>query len=65
MTMAWGWVLKRLAAGPGETGLFSYLASRDRNKTRIKLEEVRHEATKEIIDHLPSGAVYREGTSDG
>jgi len=65
MTMAWVGIFKRLTAGPHGAGLFSYLASRDRNKTRIKLEKARQEATKEIIDHLPSGAIYREGTSDG
>jgi hypothetical protein len=65
MTLAWAWIFKRLAAGTQMAGLFGYLSSRDRNKTRIKLEKARQEATKEIIDHLPSGAVYREGTSDG
>jgi hypothetical protein len=27
--------------------------------------QVRKEAAKEIIDHLPEGAEYREGTSEG
>jgi hypothetical protein len=63
--MAWGWILQRLASGSAGMGLFGYLASRDQNKTRIKLENARQESTKDIIDHLPSGAVYREGTPDG
>ena len=63
--MAWTWILGRLASGRQGTGLFRYLATRDQNKTRIELENARREATKEIIDHLPSGAVYREGTPDG
>lgn len=54
-----------LAPKAQETGLFSYLASRDHNKTRVKLEKARQEATKDIIDHLHAGGVYREGTSEG
>jgi hypothetical protein len=63
--MAWTWILGRLGSGRQGTGLFGYLAARDQNKTRIKLENARREATREIIDHLPGGAVFREGTPDG
>jgi len=63
--MAWGWIFKRLATGSTEMGLFGYLSNRDQNKTRIKLESARQQATMDIIDHLPNGAVYREGTPDG
>ena len=52
--MAWGWVLKMIGARSQRAGLFGYLATRDRNMARIKLEKARQEATKEIIDHLPS-----------
>jgi hypothetical protein len=65
MTMAWGWVVKMLATRSQGTGLFGYLASMDRNKTRVRLEKARQEATKEIIDHLAGGGVYREGTPEG
>ena len=63
--MAWGWIFRKLASGSPVMGLFGYLTSRDQNKTRIKLEKTRQQSTKDIIDHLPSGAVYREGTPDG
>jgi len=63
--MAWGWILKRLAHGAQATGLWGYLASRDQNKSRIELERARVAGTKELIEHLPNGAVYREGTPDG
>ena len=63
--MALRWFLKRLARGAQDTGLWGYLASRDQNKSRIELERVRVAGTKELIDHLPNGAVYREGTPDG
>lgn len=63
--MAWGWALKMMGTRSQSSGLFGYLTTRNRNITRIKLEKARQEATKEIIDHLPSGAVYREGTPDG
>ena len=65
MTVIWGWMLKKLVYGRQGTGFFCYLASRDRNRTRIKLEKTRKEATGDIIEHLPNGAVYREGTPDG
>jgi hypothetical protein len=64
MTMALGWILKRLA-GTQSTGLFAYLTSRDQNKSRIELERARIVGTKELIEHLPDGAVYREGTPYG
>jgi hypothetical protein len=65
MTMALGWILKRLANRTQGTGLWSYLTSRDQNKTKIKLEKARVAGTTELIQQLPKGAVYREGTSDG
>jgi hypothetical protein len=63
--MALGWILKRLANGTQRTGLWAYLASRDQNKSRIELEKTRVAGTRELIEHLPNGAVYREGTPDG
>jgi hypothetical protein len=63
--MVLGWILRRLANHSQGTGLFGYLTSRDQNKTRIKLESARQEATKDIIAHLPNGAMFREGTSNG
>jgi hypothetical protein len=62
--MIWQWILSKVASSQG-TGLFPYLASRDQNRTRIKLEKARQEATTQIIACLPSGAIYREGTPDG
>ena len=63
--MAWGWVLKRFAGVSRGTGLWSYLASKARDKSKIELEKTRTEATKQLLDHLPYGAVLREGTADG
>lgn|ERR1700676_1869325 len=65
MTMAWGWIVKMLATRSQGMGLFGYLASMDHNKTRVRLEKARQEATKDIIDHLAGGGVYREGTPEG
>jgi hypothetical protein len=65
MTMVFGWILKRLGHETQTTGLWGYLASRDRNKSRVEYEKARIAATKELIDHLPNGAVYREGTPEG
>jgi hypothetical protein len=62
--MAWGWIFELLGSHPDGVGLFGYLASRDRNRTRIKLEDARREATSDLIDHLPYGTVYRETTRD-
>lgn len=67
--MVLGWIFKR-PGHAGETtglwaGLWAYLASRDQNKSRIELERARIAATKELIERLPNGAVYREGTPDG
>lgn len=62
--MAWGWISGLLASHPGRVGLFEYLACRDRNRTRIKLEDARREATNDLIDRLPYGAVYRETARD-
>jgi len=62
--MARGWISGLFASHPDGVGLFGYLTNRDRNKTRIKLEDVRREATNDLIDHLPRGAVYRETTTD-
>jgi hypothetical protein len=66
IAMGLGWIFRRLTSDSRHhLGLFGYLTSRDRNKTRIKLENARREATMDLIDHLPSGAMYREGTADG
>jgi hypothetical protein len=62
--MAWGWFSELLGGHPNGLGLFGYLASRDRNRTRIKLEDACSEATSDLIDHLPYGAVYRETTRE-
>jgi hypothetical protein len=62
--MAWGWISGLFASHPDGVGLFGYLTNRDRNRTRIKLEDVRRQATNDLIDHLPCGAVYRETTTD-
>jgi hypothetical protein len=63
--MAWGWLLKRFTDVSRSTGLWSHLASKAREKSKIELEKTRTEATKQLIDHLPYGAVLREGTTDG
>jgi hypothetical protein len=62
--MALGWISGLLASHPRGVGLFGYLTNRDRNSTRIKLVGARREATSDLIDHLPYGAVYRETTRD-
>lgn len=57
-------------------GMFGYLAGRNWNKTEIELareqaraqvelEQTRGATTQQIIDHLPAGAVFREGTASG
>lgn len=56
---------RRLAKESQSTGLWGYLASRDENKSRIELERTRTAGTRELIQHLPAGAILREGTSDG
>jgi hypothetical protein len=58
------WFLKRLG-GPKGAGLFTYLTSRNQNKSRIELEKARQAAATDLIDHLPDGAVFRESTADG
>lgn len=60
--MAWRWISELLGGHRDGPGLFGYLASRDRNRTRIRLEETRRDATRDLIHHLPYGAVYRETT---
>jgi hypothetical protein len=65
MTMAWGPTLKKLVDDLRGTGLFGYLAVRDRNRTEIQLECARKDSMTKIIELLPPGAVYREGTADG
>ena len=60
--MAWGWISELLGSHRDGVGLFGYLASRDRNRTRVKLEAACREATNDLIGHLPYGAVYRETT---
>jgi hypothetical protein len=62
--MVWEWFLKRLANGQQSPGLWGYLAIRAQNKAVVEREKARAEAARELIDHLPAGAVYREGTSD-
>jgi hypothetical protein len=63
--MAWEWILKRLTAGTPNSGLWAYLASRDKTNGQIKIEKARAEGTVRILEHLPAGAVFREGTPDG
>lgn len=65
IVMGWGWILRRIASDSRHAGLFDYLASRDRDKTRAKIEDRRREAAKDLVDRLPNGAVYREKTADG
>lgn len=65
MAMALRWLLKRLTKESQRTGLWGYLASRDHNKSRIELERTRTSGTQELIQHLPPGAILREGTPDG
>ena len=45
--MAWGWVLKRFADVSRGTGLWSYLASKARDKSKIELEKTRTEGRYE------------------
>lgn len=63
--MSLRWILRQLGASSRHTGFFGYLLRRDDNKTRIQLENARHQATTDLIDRLPRGALYREGTADG
>src|ERR1700733_8344943 len=65
MIMALRWIFKRLAHEARTGGMWGYLTSRDQHKSRIELERVRIEGTKDLIQHLPNGAVYREGTASG
>jgi hypothetical protein len=65
IVMGLGWILRRLAGDSRRAGLFDYLARRDDNKTRVKLENDRRGAARDLVDRLPSGAVYREKTADG
>ena len=62
--MVWEWFLRRLANGQQSPGLWGYLAIRAQNKAVVEQEKARAEAATELIDHLPAGAVYRDGTSD-
>ena len=62
--MTWIWILKRFANASQGTRLWGYLASRDQNKSRIQLEKARAEGTKDLIHHLPYGAILREGTAE-
>jgi hypothetical protein len=57
--------LKLLTGKPVGAGLFAYLASRDANQNRVKLEKARQEASSALISQLPNGAVFRESTADG
>jgi hypothetical protein len=60
--MILGWILRPITGD--RMGLFGYLASRDRNRSQLKLERVRQDASTELISCLPCGAVYREGAGD-
>jgi hypothetical protein len=60
--MILGWILRAITGD--RMGLFGYLASRDRNRSQLKLERVRQDASTELINCLPCGAVYREGAGD-
>jgi hypothetical protein len=62
--MLWGWIVRTIAGCPARTGLFSFLAIRDRNRCQIKLERARQDAFKDLITALPCGAVYREVSGD-
>ena len=63
--MLQGRFLKRFSGAAQGTGLWDYLTSKARNKSKIELERTRTEGTKQLIDHLPYGAVLREGTAGG
>jgi hypothetical protein len=59
-----GWIVRRAVNDPDRIGVFGYLAIRDRNRCQVELEHARQEAAKDLIECLPCGAVYREGTAD-
>jgi hypothetical protein len=63
--MAWQWILKRLASGTREGGLWDYLSRRHDNRTRMELERVHADGSKEIIDHLTPGSIFRDETATG
>jgi hypothetical protein len=66
MTMALGMILSRLAnISRDHKGLWHFLSVRSRGKSRVELEKVRNEGTKDAIDHLPRGGVLRESGPDG
>lgn len=56
------WPLRAITGN--RMGLFGFLASWDHNRSQLKLERVRQEASTELINCLPCGAVYREGAGD-
>jgi hypothetical protein len=62
--MLWGWILKRCTDDVENTGLWGYLASRARDKSRVNLDRSHTEGTMRLVDRLPYGAVVREGTAD-
>lgn len=62
--MLWGWILKRCTDDVQNTGLWGYLASRARDKSRVNLDRSHTEGTMRLVDRLPYGAVVREGTAD-
>jgi hypothetical protein len=65
MTVAWIRIAERLLGGPRGVGLFAYLAGRDQNKSLLDRENARRESLRDLLDHLPPGAVYAEKTPDG
>jgi hypothetical protein len=58
--MAWQWISGLLTGSTRGVGLFEYLASRDRNRTRVRIEGSRRESMNDLLGQLPYGAVYRE-----
>ena len=63
--MAWHWILKKLASGSREGGLWGYLSKRHDNRTRIELERIHAAGSTEILDHLPPGSTFKDETATG
>lgn len=62
--MMLGWLLRRLGGRREQMGPFDYLASRNKCKSQIDLENARRETARVLLGNLPRGAVYRAGTVD-
>jgi hypothetical protein len=45
----------------GDDGVWDFLSKRAAGKSRVSLEQLRNEGTREAIRILPRGAVLREG----